>query len=90
VTVTDRYGSTNSVAALTVYATPAATLAPAAHVAGQYNLIVAGVPGYKYAVQASANMINWDPILTNTAPFIFVDTNANQFGQRFYRSVYVP
>jgi hypothetical protein len=83
-------GSTTSTATLTVYATAAATLASTTHVDGQYALIVAGVPGYNYVVQASTDLVNWVPVQTNTAPFTFVDTNASQFGQRFYRSVYFP
>jgi hypothetical protein len=83
-------GSTTSTAKLTVYATAAAILSSTAHAAGQYALIVAGVPGYNYVVQASTNLINWVPVQTNTAPFTFVDTNASRFGQRFYRSVYAP
>jgi hypothetical protein len=90
VVVSSSAGSTTSTAKLTVYATAAATLASTTHAEGQYALIVAGVPGYKYVVQASADMINWVPVQTNTAPFTFVDTNASKFGQRFYRSVYAP
>jgi hypothetical protein len=90
VAVSNTAGSTNSTAKLTVYATAAATLASTAHAAGQYALIVAGVPGYHYVVQASTNLVNWVPVQTNTAPFTFVDTNASRFGQRFYRSVYAP
>jgi len=90
VMVSNSAGSTNSTATLTVYATAAASLTSTAHAAGQYALIVAGVPGYKYVVQASTNMVNWVPVQTNAAPFTFVDTNASQFGQRFYRSVYAP
>ena len=90
VAVTNTAGSTNSTAKLTVYATAAATLASTAHAAGQYALIVAGVPGYNYVVQASTNLVSWVPVQTNTAPFTFVDTNASRFGQRFYRSVYAP
>jgi hypothetical protein len=75
---------------LTVYATAAATLASTAHAAGQYALIVAGVPGYNYVVEASTDLVDWVPVQTNTAPFTFVDANAGQFGQRFYRSVYSP
>ena len=90
VVVYNSTGSTSSTAELTVYATAAATLASTAHAAGQYALIVAGVPGYNYVVQASTDLVNWVPVQTNTAPFTFVDTNASQFGQRFYRSVYSP
>jgi hypothetical protein len=90
VTASDSSGSTSRAATLTVYATAAAKLAPATHASGQYALTVAGVPGYKYVVQASTNLVNWVPMQTNTAPFTFVDTNAGKFRQRFYRSVYAP
>ena len=88
VTAFDNSGSTSRAATLTVYATAAANLAPATHASGQYALTVAGVPGYKYVVQASTDLVNWVPMQTNTAPFTFVDTNAGNFCQRFYRSVY--
>jgi hypothetical protein len=90
VTANDSSDSTSSTATLTVYATAAANLAPATHASGQYALTVAGVPGYKYVVQASTNLVNWVPMQTNTAPFTFVDANAGKFRQRFYRSVYAP
>jgi hypothetical protein len=80
---------TISSATLTVNATTS-TLAPAAHVSGQYALTVAGVTGLKFVVQASTNLIDWIPVQTNTAPFTFVDVNAAKYRQRFYRSVYIP
>jgi hypothetical protein len=70
--------------------TAAATLAavaPPSH--GQFALTVNGTTGYTYVVQASTDMVNWTPVLTNTSPFTFVDTNASQFKQRFYRSFYL-
>ena len=90
VTVTDANGSTNSTAALTVYATAAGSLALASHAMGQYTMAVDGVEGCRYIVQASTDLVNWVPVQTNTAPFTFVDTNAGRFPQRFYRSVYAP
>jgi len=90
VTVTDLNGSTNSAARLTVYGTAAGNLAPAARVNNQYAMTVAGVPGYRYIVQASTDFVKWVPVQTNTAPFTFVETNASQFSRRFYRSVYAP
>jgi hypothetical protein len=90
VTATDGHVTTSQAAILTVYATAAAKLAPATHATGQYALAVAGVPGYKYVVQASTNLVNWVPVQTNTAPFTFVDTNAGKFRQRYYRTVYTP
>ncbi len=74
---------------LTVYPTAAATLAAAAHLEGQFGLSVNGVPGYRYEVQASTNLVDWIPLQTNTAPFQFIDSNAGKFKQRFYRSIYV-
>jgi hypothetical protein len=90
VTVTDLYGSTNSTANMTVYATPTAKLAPTVSAGGQYAMTVVGVTGFKYVVEASTNLVNWVPVHTNTAPFTFVDPNAGQFDHRFYRTVYAP
>ena len=90
VMVSNRAGSTNSTAKLTLSATAAATLASVAHARGQYALTVSGVSGYRYVVQASANLVNWVPLQTNTAPFIFVDIKASQFGRRFYVQFIFP
>ena len=57
---------------------------------GQFALTVSGVSGYKYVVQVSTNLASWVSVLTNTAPFTFVDVNASQFSQRFYRAYYLP
>jgi hypothetical protein len=67
------------------------TLGPPQIVAGgtQLQFSVAGVPGYKYAVEASSNLINWTPISTNTSPFVFSEPLSSGT-QRFYRSVYSP
>ncbi len=74
---------------LTIYPTSAATLAAVAHTAGQFSLSVSGVPGYRYDVQASTNLVDWVPLQTNTSPFLFIDSDAGKFKQRFYRSLYV-
>ena len=57
---------------------------------GKFALNVNGVAGYNYVVQASSNLLDWTAIETNTAPFTFVDVNAGQFSQRFYRTLYLP
>jgi hypothetical protein len=57
---------------------------------GQFAFNVGGVTGYNYVVQVSTNLVNWVSVTTNTAPFTFVDTNACQFKQRYYRSFYQP
>jgi hypothetical protein len=91
VTVSNIAGTTNTAAALTVNPTTAATLATVAPPSqGQFALTVNGVTGYKYVVQVSTNLVTWVSVMTNIAPFTFVDTNASQFKQRFYRSFYLP
>jgi len=90
VTVSNILGVTNTAAALTVYSNVAPALASAtAPLKGQFAVTVNGVTGYKYVVQVSTNMVNWTSVQTNTPPFTFVDTNAGQFKQRFYRSYYL-
>ncbi|HEY1663746.1 MAG TPA: fibronectin type III domain-containing protein [Verrucomicrobiae bacterium] len=90
VNVTGNGGATTSTpAALTVYATAAASLATPAVPAGQFAVAVSGVPGYQYVVQASTDMKNWVSLQTNQAPFNFVDSNAGQYAQRFYRTEYL-
>lgn len=54
----------------------------------QFN--VTGTAGYNYAIDATASLspANWIPLLTNTSPFTFNDTNT--LPQRFYRARFVP
>src|SRR5262245_20012087 len=54
----------------------------------QFN--VAGVPGYDYAVEASSDLINWAPISTKAAPFVFSEPFFSSGAQRFYRTVFRP
>jgi hypothetical protein len=87
VTVSDGTGSTNSTtASLMIYSTAAATLKQPAYADGQFTFSVSGVPGNQYVVQASTNNVNWFSVQTNTAPFTFVDANAGQSRQCFYRT----
>jgi Fibronectin type III domain len=57
---------------------------------GEFALNVNGGAGCNYVVQVSPNLVDWASIETNTAPFTFVDVNASQFSQRFYRAIYLP
>ena len=92
VTVENNAGSiTSSNAVLSVYASAAATLNGCSLSAdNEFQFQVAGVPGFNYAVQESTNLIDWVSLITNASPFTFVDTNANNFPQQFYRTLYVP
>ncbi len=73
-----------------VVPTAAATLASAVTADTGFSFTVSGVPGYHYVIQASTNMVTWESLETNVAPFSFVDSNAGQFNRRFYRSLYLP
>jgi hypothetical protein len=55
----------------------------------QFRFTVNGWTGTNYVVQAITNITstNWSPVLTNAAPFVFVQSNLNLYGQRYYRAV---
>lgn len=58
----------------------------------QFSLTLTGTPGSNYVVQATTNLVvpNWIPLITNAAPFSFVDSNTTAFGRRFYRAALAP
>ena len=57
----------------------------------QFHFRVSGAPGAAYVVEASADFVEWTPVFTNTVSstgyFDFVETQAGNFPQRFYRTV---
>ena len=105
VAVSNGAGTTNSVPALlSVYpttvglmasngrvigGTAAAKLTSAMQANGQFTVTVTGIPGSNYVIQASSDLTNWTDLETNTAPFVFTDSNASKFNQHFYRA-YLP
>jgi len=58
----------------------------------QFGFTVNGWSGTNYVVQATTNLVstNWISLITNAAPFQFVQSNANVFSQRFYRAIIAP
>ena len=53
----------------------------------QFQLI--GISGSNYVFQASSNLVDWLPLLTNSDPnglLFFTDLNASNFIRRFYRA----
>jgi hypothetical protein len=102
VTVVARNASTNLIASATMpfggansganaaASLQASTLETAACARGEFALKVAGAAGHRYVVEASTDLVNWEPVATNAAPFTFVDADAGRFAQRFYRSVGAP
>jgi hypothetical protein len=65
---------------------PAPLLSGAALSSGQFSFSLSGVTGYSYAIEASADLVNWVAVQTNTAPFTFAVTNTGNFPQQFYRA----
>lgn len=91
VIVTSSIGSiTSSNAVLTVYTTAAGSLRLLGAAATGCQLNLAGVPGYSYVIQTSTNLVTWDCLHTNKAPFSFTDTDTRNGPMRFYRAVYLP
>jgi hypothetical protein len=98
VTVTDDIGTTNSIPAdLTLHVAAAstqvaATLTPVTGLAtmndgsSQYVFDVSGLAGSTYVVQSSTNLQDWVSVQTNVAPFTYVETNASQSVQQYYRA----
>jgi hypothetical protein len=72
-----------------IIASPA-VLSTANFTLGQFALLVSGTTNAQYVVQASTDLVNWVSVQTNTAPFSYVDANAGQFSQRYYRAISVP
>ena len=58
----------------------------------QFQFQLTGKAGSNYIVQTSSNLIgnNWISILTNLAPFTFVETNFFNYPLRFYRAQFAP
>jgi hypothetical protein len=77
-----------------VYAVPLdtsnqpAVLNPALSSDGQFSFTISGVAGNPYVIEASTNLINWEPIFTNVAPFTFAIPVDSQSSGRFFRADY--
>jgi len=60
---------------------------------GVFQLHLAGTAGRSFILEASTNLVAWQPILTNSNPdatFDYTDTNANNIPCRFFRVVPLP
>jgi len=92
VVATGTYGNTPSTPATVTVFIPAiaATLASPVYTANnQFQFTVTGSAGSNYVVQVATNLTaptTWISVVTNASPFTFVDSNAQNFPQRFYRA----
>ena len=87
----DSAGHESAFSSEATYTVPVApvTLGAPVRTGKQFSFSVLGTTGSQYVVQASTNLVKWVTLLTNTAPFTFVDTNAASFSKRYYRTYYL-
>ena len=73
---------------------PAELSGPRISAGGGFSFLLAGTPQATYVLQASTNLMIWDPITTNVLPANGVspitDPNAPAFSQRYYRAAKGP
>lgn len=91
VMASNEYGSSPSAVATLRVLVPAVLGSLTYTPQNQFQFTVTGAPGTNYVVQVSTNLLTgqWVSVATNASPFIFVDSNAQNFPERFYR-VYSP
>jgi hypothetical protein len=66
-------------------------LNPAWPANGPFGVRLSGISGLTNIIQASTNLVNWTPILTNTIGiYDFTDPNSTSYRSRFYRAVLGP
>jgi uncharacterized repeat protein (TIGR01451 family) len=57
---------------------------------GGFQFSVTGNAGTSTIIQGSTNLVNWVNLKTNNSPFLFSDSAATNYPQRFYRAVVAP
>ncbi len=57
---------------------------------GQLSFSVTGAEGSSYVIESSTNLMTWQKLQTNIAPFSFTLTNAAGFSQQYFRAASVP
>lgn len=80
--------SLNSAQAGVTFTLPPIVLTGSINGSGQFSLTFPAVSGVTYVIDASTNLVDWVPLLTNTATgmvFTFTDTNSVA-PARFYRA----
>lgn len=80
--------STNAYLSVAVTAPARPEMSGVVFTNGTFNLTVSGDPGHDYIIQSSTNLADWTAIFTNplpALPFVWSDSAASNFPQRFYR-----
>jgi hypothetical protein len=69
---------------------PAAAILTVLIGTNQFSFNVTGTAGYNYKIETSTNLLNWTPVTTNAAPFVFNAGASSTSGGQFYRARSVP
>jgi hypothetical protein len=65
-----------------------AVLTSATNSSGQFSFQLLGAFGKPYVIEASTDLLNWEPVLTNVAPAAFAIPISSEYSQRFFRAYY--
>ncbi len=58
---------------------------------GSFRVRLSGISGQTNIIQASTDLVNWTPVLTNTTGiYDFTDLNSGAYAHRFYRALLAP
>jgi hypothetical protein len=90
VLVSNSAGSVTSAVALLTVLLPLELRWPAMNTGG-FRFTVVGTSNVNFTIQGSSNFTNWQSLLTTSSPsgqFLFTDTNAAAFSNRFYRALH--
>jgi hypothetical protein len=52
-----------------------------------FQLSITNDAGADIIIQASTNLVNWVPVYTNIAPFVFTNYDVTNYQMRFYRAL---
>ena len=77
---------TNFFGAVSTTVTNPAALTEMNRSGGHFNFTVSGAAGSFYILEASTNLVNWAPVRTNIAPFVF-EAGDTGLPQQFFRAV---
>jgi hypothetical protein len=54
---------------------------------GGFSISSPGISGLSFVLEVSTNLLDWQPLSTNSSPVTFIDTNTSASPSRYYRTV---
>jgi hypothetical protein len=84
------YSETADKQSVTFLASPPTSILSAHPAANAFSLHLDSLAGCTYILQASTNLFDWVPLVTNITPFGFSDSSTPALPARFYRARWLP